>query len=205
MMECSYLEEGTIINDVRNLFTLEKEIVDAAMTDIMNLFRFKKKQKKTKKLDIRILRDIRNLFEHKKNYYKPVSVGNFWSNNQIDYESKGGRNKTLLVKEYLNKIRLYLKDIINNLKKYDTWEIQLTIAINFISSKDNGKELVVHLKSDNIEIMINDGADKVIKELFKSLKNRYQNNLESMKGSKFIFYYVRLLYYKLHKVKANRA
>ena len=110
-----------------------------------------------------------------------------------------------MVKEYLNKIRLYLKDIINNLKKYDTWEIQLTIAINFISSKDNGKELVVHLKSDNIEIMINDGADKVIKELFKSLKNRYQNNLESMKGSKFIFDYVRLLYYKLHKVKANRA
>ena len=205
MMECSYLEEGTIINDVRNLFTLEKEIVDAAMTDIMNLFRLKKKTKKTKKLDIRILRDIRNLFEHKKNYYKPVSVGNFWSNNQIDYESKGDRNKTLLVKEYLNKIRLYLKDIINNLKKYDTWEIQLTIAINFISSKDNGKELVVHLKSDNIEIMINDGADKVIKELFKSLKNRYQNNLESMKGSKFIFDYVRLLYYKLHKVKANRA
>ena len=205
MMECSYLEEGTIINDVRNLFTLEKEIVDAAMTDIMNLFRLKKKTKKTKKLDIRILRDIRNLFEHKKNYYKPVSVGNFWSNNQIDYESKGDRNKTLLVKEYLNKIRLYLKDIINNLKKYDTWEIQLTIAINFISSKDNGKELVVHLKSDNIEIMINDGADKVIKELFKSLKNRYQNNLESMKGSEFVFDYVCLLYYKLHKVNANRA
>ena len=45
-MECSHLEEGTIINDVRNLFTLEKEIVDAAMTDIMNLFRLKKKQKK---------------------------------------------------------------------------------------------------------------------------------------------------------------
>ena len=110
-----------------------------------------------------------------------------------------------MVKEYLNKIRLYLKDIINNLKKYDTWEIQLTIAINFISSKDNGKELVVHLKSDNIEIMINDGADKVIKELFKSLKNRYENNLESMKGSEFVFDYVCLLYYKLHKVNANRA
>ena len=46
MIECSYLEEGTIINEVRNLFTLEKEIVDAAMTDIMNLFRFKQKTKK---------------------------------------------------------------------------------------------------------------------------------------------------------------
>ena len=55
-------------------------------------------------------------------------------------------------------------------------------------------------KSDNIEIMINDEVDKVIKELFDSLKNRYQNDLESMKGSKFIFDYVQLLYYKCHKI-----
>ena len=41
----------------------------------------------------------------------------------------------------------------------------------------------MHSKSDNIEIMINDKADEVIKELFASLKNGYQNNLESMKGS----------------------
>ena len=48
----------------------------------------------------------------------------------------------------------------------------------------------MHSKSDNIEIMINDEAGKVIKELFSSLKNRYQNNLESMKGSDFFFEYV---------------
>ena len=46
----------------------------------------------------------------------------------------------------------------------------------------------MHLKSDNIETMINDDADEVIEELFKSLQNRYQNNLEnSMKGSEFVF------------------
>ena len=39
----------------------------------------------------------------------------------------------------------------------------------------------MHLKSDNIEIMINDEVNEVIKELFVSLKNRYQNNFESMK------------------------
>ena len=49
-------------------------------------------------------------------------------------------------------------------------------------------------KSDNIEIMINDEADEVTKELFNSLKDRYQNNLESMKGSQFVFDYVHLLY-----------
>ena len=32
----------------------------------------------------------------------------------------------------------------------------------------------MHSKSDNTEIMINDKADKVKKELFDSLKNRYK-------------------------------
>ena len=42
--------------------------------------------------------------------HKPVRVSNFWSKNYIEYESNGDRNKTLLVKEYLNKISPYLKD-----------------------------------------------------------------------------------------------
>ena len=37
----------------------------------------------------------------------------------------------------------------------------------------------MHWKSDNTETMISDEGDKVIKELFDSLKNKYQNNLES--------------------------
>ena len=44
----------------------------------------------------------------------------------------------------------------------------------------------MHTKSDDIEIMINDKADEVLKELFDSLKNRHQNNLETMIGSKFV-------------------
>ena len=61
----------------------------------------------------------------------------------------------------------------------------------------------MHSKNGNIEIMVNDKADEVIKELFDSLKNRYQNNLESMKGSEFVFDYVQLLYYKCHKINPN--
>ena len=60
----------------------------------------------------------------------------------------------------------------------------------------------MHSKSDNIEIMINGEADEVT-ELFQSLKNRYQNNLESMIGSESIFDYVHLLYDKFHKRKPN--
>ena len=61
----------------------------------------------------------------------------------------------------------------------------------------------MYLKSDNIEIMINDEADGVIEELFKSLKNRYQDNLESMNGSEFVFDYVYSLYYKFHKEQSQ--
>ena len=56
--------------------------------------------------------------------------------------------KTLSVEEYLNKIRPYLKGIINNLKKSDTWKIHLAISNNFISSIDNDEESLMHSKSD---------------------------------------------------------
>ena len=46
----------------------------------------------------------------------------------------------------------------------------------------------MHAKSDNIEIMINDEAGEVIEKLFESLKNRYENNLESMKNGEFFFH-----------------
>ena len=58
----------------------------------------------------------------------------------------------------------------------------------------------MHSKGDNIEIMINDEADKIIEELLKPLQNRCQNILEkSMTGSEFVFNYVNLFYYKCHK------
>ena len=106
---------------------------------------------------------------------------------------KGDKSKTISVEEYLNKVRQYLKDIINNLKKLDTSRIQLSIAINFVFSKDNDEKQGIYSKSVSIEIMINDEASKVIKKLFKSLRNRYQNNLESMKNSELLFDYVYLL------------
>ena len=51
--------------------------------------------------------------------------------------------------------------------------------------------------------MINDEADKVLKKLFKSIENRCQNKLESMKGSEFFFHYVYLSYYKYNKINPN--
>ena len=56
-------------------------------------------------------------------------------------------------------------------------------------------------KSHNIEIMKNDEAD----EFFDLLNNKYQNNLESMKGSELVINYVHLLYCKCHNINSNRG
>ena len=94
----------------------------------------------------------------------------------IEYESNGDRNKTLSVKEYLDEIKPYLKDI-NNLKKSDSWKIQLNVAINFLSSKDIDEECIMHLKTDNIKIITYDKANEVFKELLESLLFKYQIQL----------------------------
>ena len=47
----------------------------------------------------------------------------------------------------------------------------MTIIITFISSKDdNDKEIVMHSKIDNIEIMISDVTDEIIEKRFTHLK-----------------------------------
>ena len=64
-----------------------------------------------------------NIFEYEGeqlNLLLASKIGNFWSDNYIEYKSNRDRNKTILVKYYLNKSRLYLKDLINDLKKSDT-------------------------------------------------------------------------------------
>ena len=50
----------------------------------------------------------------------------------------------------------------------------LTIAINFISSKDAEEGRVMHSKSDNEKFMICDNANDIVDKCFKSLISRYQ-------------------------------
>ena len=48
------------------------------------------------------------------------------------------------IDKYLNKTEPHLRNIRIGLQSSDTWKIQLTIAINFISSEDAEKERVMH-------------------------------------------------------------
>ena len=89
----------------------------------------------------------------------------------------------------------------NDHKTQGGWKIQLTAAINFLSSKlDSDETRIMHAKSDNIEIMMGSETDEIIEDLFKSLLKRYQEGLkESMRGIEFIFDGVDVLYYYLNK------
>ena len=92
-------------------------------------------------------------------------------------------------------------DIIIDLQKADTSKIQLTSAINFISSKDVEKKHVMHSRSNNIKFLSYNDANEVADELFDSHHSRCKGNLViSLRGSDFIFDSFQLLYYKCHKL-----
>ena len=71
-----------------------------------------------------------------------------FSNNYIEYESEGNKNKMLSIEEYLIKIRTYMSTMINYLKTQDEWKSQLTIVMNFFPSKDNNETRTMHSNSD---------------------------------------------------------
>ena len=151
-------------------------------------------------------------------YYKPIITKGAFNSSYIQYESKGDKGKNLLIKKYLNMIKLYLGNIINDHKTLgkwrihsgnkiiehktqSEWKIQLTMAINFVSSKDYDETRTTHTKSNKAEIVMGSETDEIIEELFESFFQKYQEGLEeSMKGSEFIYDSVDALYYNLNKV-----
>ena len=120
-------------------------------------------------------------------------------------------------------IRPYLSDIINDHKTQGKWrihygnkiiehktqiewKIQLTMAINFISSKDSDEICTMHTKSNNVEIMMGSEADEIVEELFKSFLQKYQEELEeSMRRSEFVYDSVDALYSNLNKISLSRG
>ena len=108
-----------------------------------------------------------------KNYYKPIRTKDAFNDNYIEYESKGDKNKNVLSEDYLDIIRPFLRDIINNHNTHGEWKIQLTMRINFTSSLGNREFRIMHSKSDDVEIMAGIETDNIINKLFKSLLKKY--------------------------------
>ena len=109
--------------------------------------------------------------------------------------------------DYLDIIKPFLRDMINNHKTHGKWKIQLTMQITFISSLGTGEFRIMHSKSDNEKMMGGIEADDIINKLFESFLKKYQEGLEKKlrEGSNFVFESVNLLYHSLHKISFNRG
>ena len=87
-----------------------------------NLDELERNISKTKKFydhddaEYRRIKDIKDLFDLSigKDYYKPMITKGSFNNNYIQYESRGDKEKILTANEYLDIIRLYVQDIIND-------------------------------------------------------------------------------------------
>ena len=136
------------------------------------------------------IRRIENLFDkiNDKDYYKPIKTNGAFNNNYTEYKSRGDKDKNLSLEAYLNIIKPFLNDMINNHKTYGEWKIQLVMKVNFISSLDTDETREMYTKSNNVEIIMGTETDDIFNELFKSFLKRYQEGLETkMKGSNFVF------------------
>ena len=90
------------------------------------------------------------------------------------YESRGDKEKRLSLKQYLNKIRSHLYDLINDHRiARRVWKIQISMRVNFISSKDTGETRTVYVWSDNVSIMWGSDINDIIKEIFRSFLGNY--------------------------------
>ena len=83
----------------------------------------------------------------------------------------------------------------------------MTAEINFISLKPGSDEThIMHMRSDNEEFMNASDIDEVIKLLFESFLQKYEENLqEKMKGSEFEFDGVNFLFYDFNKTSIYRG
>ena len=138
-------------------------------------------------------------------YYKPIEVKTF-KGNYVKYESNGDKDCSLSIIFYFSKVEPFLCDLIDFYKIIGEWKIQLSMQVNFTTDNNDDKGLILHTKSDNVEIMWGIDTKTIVTKLFDTLKQRYQEGLETkMDASNYIFDRVVLLEYHFHKVSLKRG
>ena len=141
-----------------NLSEAEKEEHDEYLRKLVKILNDKEKHSPYDHDDLNYygIRDIENLFDEfsEEDYYKSIIVKSSFNGNYKYYESRGDKEKRLSVRQYLNKITPHLYDLINDHRiARRVWKIQISMHVNFISSKDTGETRIIYVWSDNVSIM----------------------------------------------------
>ena len=140
-----------------------------------------------------------------KTKYKLKLVNSGYKSKYVQYASKGDR--ILSIKEYFYLIEKYLRELIDEHKNQGEWKLQLKAEIKFILLKPGSDGIrIMHVRSDNEEFMSGDDTDEIIKSLFQSFIQRYEESLQNkMKGSNFEFDGINFLYYDFNKTSIYRG
>ena len=170
--------------------------------------------------EYRKIGSIRTLFkEIHRDYYKRIRTDDGFAgkkNNYVEYKSKGDRYENLSPKEYLNMIKPYLRDLINNHKptiesndeenneENDSaeWKIQLVIQNNFISDKTLEDTQTIYSASKTVETFMDSDTENAIDTLFNPILERIQKVIETSneRGSGFAHESAALSYYYFQKI-----
>ena len=161
--------------------------------------------------EYRKIGSIRTLFkELDRDYYKPTRTdGGFAgrNNNYIEYTSKGNRYENLSPAEYLNKIRPYLRDLINDRKLTAELNNNNNNNNNFISVRDFEDTCTTYSASKLVEIFMDSDTENATDTLFNTILNRIQQSMETSneRESEFTHESVALLYYYFQRIDIRRA
>ena len=115
------------------------------------------------------------------------------NNNYIEYSSRGDRYKNLSPEEYLDLIRPYLRDLMNNHKptekinnnanNSDTergeWKIQIIMQNNCISTRNFEDTRTIYSASKPVETFMGSDTNEAIGKLFNTLLQRFPQAIKT--------------------------
>ena len=141
------------------------------------------------------IENVRDLFNIVN--YEPILIKTGFNNYYLEYRSEG--NDSLSFEEYLNLIKPYLNDLINDKKDRGEWKLQLSAQINFISQRPGSDETrVMHTRSVCEEFMSGSETEEIVEKLFRSLLQRYQqDNLNEKRGVLILYLMGSITYFMI--------
>ena len=142
-------------------------------------------------------------------YYKPILVERSFNESYKYYKTRGDKDKKLSIEQYLDMIKPYLSDLINENKAIKTssneWKIQINMHISFLSSNDTGEICTIFVWSDNEETRLGNETDDIVKRLINSFLNNYQKEELILRNGSSL--YLKVFVYCLisHKTSLKRG
>ena len=117
-------QEGTITNKQKNVLKNINRYLKKLNSDL----------RKLQKYQDNITYGLDYLFNkvNEEDYYEPKEIRSAFDGSYVLYESRGDKDNMLAIYEYFDKIKPYLKDMIDDYKSKGEWKIQLVMTVIFV-------------------------------------------------------------------------